>query len=120
MQTKLLRKNKVIAVLFAAFFGGIVSVQPNHTQTSDFTAGSLLERMTSSELNAYLTGVVHGLAYTRYKQEGNQTDGGMDCILGWFFNGGQAVKQIMQAFRKFENHAPYAVVAAMVEQKCGE
>ena len=93
---------------------------PSNAQSVDFSAKSVLEKMTTSELNAYLTGVVHGLAYTRYKREGKRTDGGMDCILGWFFNGGQTVKQIVQAFRKFPNYTPYAVIAAMAEQKCGE
>ena len=99
---------------------GFVSLQTVPVRASDFTAGSVLEKFTAKELNAYLAGVVHGLAYGRYKKEGKRTNGGMKCILDWYFDDKSAATQIVQAFRKYPDHVPYAVLGAMVEQKCGE
>lgn len=104
------------AVVLSAFLG----VQANAAQTGDITAGSVLAKFNKKELNAYLTGLVQGFAHARYIKDGKNADAGMKCIYGWFFYDDQSMLQIMQAFKKYRNHTPNVVMAAMLKQQCGE
>ena len=115
-----IESNKVVNVLCAMVLGIFMSFQNGTVMAKEFTAGSVLKNMETIELNAYVTGIIDGLAFSRYTKEGKKTDGGMKCIYDWFYNGGQTTRQIIQAFDKFKKHTPNAIVSAMINQKCGE
>lgn len=89
-------------------------------QDGKFTAGTILKDFSTDQLNYYMTGIVHGLAYARYEREGKKTNGGMKCIMDWYFNGGQAASQIVKAFDRYKKHTPNAIIAAMIKQQCGK
>ena len=76
-----------------------------------------MKRLKAEELSAYITGIIHGLAYARHERGGKKA---MDCVLNWYFNGGEAASQIVIAFHKYEKHQPNAIVAAMLKQQCGK
>ena len=84
---------------------------------TDFTAGVAMEKMDGKLRLHYLSGVIEGLAYSRYMKDGKKVDG-MKCIYQWFYKDGTPEK-IESAFRRLQNYLPGAVVAAMVEKECG-
>lgn len=86
--------------------------------SEDITAGTVMTRMGAEERYSYLAGIIEGLAYARYKQEGSTTPG-MACIYKWFYETEGTLRQIHSAFEHFADYTPGAVIAAMVEKDCG-
>lgn len=95
-----------------------LAAMPLNAGATDFTAGVVMEKMSSLERAAYLAGVVEGLAYARYVRDG-KADQGMKCIYQWFYEKEGTVKKIHAAFDHFKDYLPGAVIAAMVEKECG-
>ncbi len=77
-----------------------------------------MENMTVPQQKAYITGVVEGLAYARYKKDGNKTEG-MECIYDWLYADKSAMDKVYVAFGDFPTFTPGAIVAALVQKKCG-
>ena len=84
----------------------------------DFTAGVVLDKMSVPERAAYIAGVIEGLAYSRYAKDG-QTTAGMGCIYDWYYENDNSIPAIVEAFDKFRDYTPGAVISAMVEKECG-
>lgn len=103
-------RNAVLVLPLVAF--------PANANATDFTAGVVMEKMSSLERAAYLAGVIEGLAYARYAKDG-KADQGMKCIYQWFYDKEGTVKKIHAAFDHFKDYLPGAVIAAMVEKECG-
>jgi hypothetical protein len=67
-----------------------------------------------------------GLAYARYRQDNAQRAGnvkqttGMACIYDCFYKKSANWNRIVQAFGRFGEHRPGAVVAALVRMDCSE
>lgn len=59
-----------------------------------------------------------GLAYARYKKDGDKTDG-MKCIYDWLYYKDETPEEIVAAFKRFPDHTPGAVIAAMAAKECG-
>jgi hypothetical protein len=93
-------------------------LSPVSASATDFTAGVVMEKMNGKERHTYLAGVIEGLAYARYARDGKKTDG-MACIYKWFYDKEATTDKIETAFRRFPDHLPGAVVAAMLEKECG-
>ncbi|GAB5470459.1 MAG: hypothetical protein Kilf2KO_34890 [Rhodospirillales bacterium] len=114
-----IQKQAIGAVTAAVMLG----ITPAHAD--DITAGSVLERMNADERFFFMAGIVEGLAYARYKADGNQTEG-MGCIYDWFYRQGtfkdapMARLQIEEAFARYPNHTPGAVVGALTILRCGQ
>ncbi|MDI6029447.1 hypothetical protein QBK99_25180 [Corticibacterium sp. UT-5YL-CI-8] len=103
-------RNAALSLLLAAL--------PVAAEATDFTAGKVLNEMSADERAAYISGVVEGLAYARYKKDGDET-GGMKCIYDWLYYEDTTPQDILSAFKRFPDHTPGAVMAAMVEKECG-
>jgi hypothetical protein len=91
---------------------------PLAAHASDFTAEKVLHGMSADERAAYIAGVVEGLAYARYKNDGDQTVG-MRCIYDWLYLNEEAPQAILATFKRFPDHTPGAVIAAMAQKECG-
>lgn len=87
-------------------------------------AATVLKEMPPNELVVYVAGIVEGLAYARFRYDtiaaGQKVETGMNCIRNWYHGNPQVILTIEQAFRKYGEHSPWVVVAAMVKQECGE
>ena len=103
-------------VLSGAVISAVVGAVPSHGQA--MTAGVVLDKLSAEERNAYLAGVIEGLAYARYAKDGKQTDG-MACIYQWFYQTDGTRRAIHEAFGKYADYTPGAVLAAMTEKECG-
>ena len=69
-------------ILFFAATG----VHPSYAQ--DMTAGFIMENMEPKERYAYVSGIVTGMAYARFRKDtiasGSRDESGMICIHNWF------------------------------------
>lgn len=120
MLTKLTSKNNVIAMFLAGGMSALTVVNGGAAKAEDMTAGSVLKRFSTNELHLYLTGIIEGLKYARYEKEGKTTKGGWRCIHDWYFNDKNSPTIVLRALRKYPDHMPNAVMAALIKQKCGE
>jgi hypothetical protein len=81
------------------------------------TAGVVAERMEPADRVSYAAGLVEGIAFARY-QLGNQDTEAMACVYDWFFSGQQRTNLIFEAFERFPDYTPGAVVAALTNRAC--
>ena len=84
----------------------------------DMTAGVIMEKMPQTERYPFVAGIVEGLAYARYARDNKQVSG-MECIYKWFYGKKDRIQDVYQAFNRFKDHTPGAIVAAMVVKECG-
>ena len=89
------------------------------------TAGVLLEKLGDKERYFYVTGLVHGLGYARFRKDtiasGKKDEQGLTCINDWFYQSkGKRYLQIEDVFRKYPKHYPGTLVAHMIKEACGE
>lgn len=89
------------------------------------TAGVVLQQMPVRERAAYIMGIVEGLAYARFRKDtiaaGTKTDTGMSCVYDWFYRDTAATYERIEAtFRKYADHHPSTLLAAMIKKECGE
>jgi hypothetical protein len=89
-----------------------------HARAEDFTAGTVMQKMSAQERYPYLAGVVEGLAFSRYMQDGKKTDG-MKCIYDWFYDKPDNLNLIYAAMGKYPSFTPGAIIGALVKKDCG-
>jgi len=112
--------NTSIAASIAASFLSPVGARAD----TPLTAATVLKEMPPNEFAVYIAGIVEGLAYARFRKDsaaaGQKDEAGMTCIRRWYFDDPQIALTIGNAFRKYGEHYPWVVVAALVKQECGE
>jgi len=91
---------------------------PSQAPAQGMTAGVIMEKMPQNERVPFVAGIIEGLAYARYVRDGKQT-AGMGCIYDWFYKKQDRIQDIYQAFNRFKDHTPGAIVAVMVAKECG-
>lgn len=82
--------------------------------------GDVINKMSPAERTSYITGLLEGFGYARYRQD-SPDETGMNCIINWYYEGGEPVKQTIRQW--FERHAdkPASVlIYALVKKECGE
>ncbi len=84
----------------------------------DLTAGVVLDKMSAQERGAYVAGVVEGIAYTRYLRDTSKAED-MACVYDWYWADPAIITVIDDAFARFREHTPGAVISALVQKKCG-
>jgi hypothetical protein len=82
----------------------------------DLNAGAVMNLMTSEQRSAYLQGIVEGMAFSRFQQDGNEA--GMQCMYKFYYDGNAGKLAILDAFDRFPDHTPGALMAALLEKEC--
>ncbi|MEP2987309.1 MAG: hypothetical protein ABJP08_29075 [Roseibium sp.] len=109
---------KLQTALRGALLGMVLGAVPISASAGGLKASEVLEMMDTKELGAYTAGLVEGLAYARYVQDGKVEDQGMKCILDWYYDGGKTAQKVTLAYHKFSDHTANAIVGALVERAC--
>lgn len=79
--------------------------------------------MSAQDRVLFISGIVEGLAYARYKSDGKQT-AGLKCIDAWFFDnkngkdGVDTIELIDEAFGRFPKYPPEAIIDMMAKEAC--
>ncbi|WP_425088867.1 hypothetical protein [Stappia sp.] len=120
------RKPIFINAIAAFLVGGMVlSTAPGAQAEEEYvTAGKVLKELPPNEFVWFVGGIVEGLAYARFRKDtvaaGERVTTGSNCIRDWFHGNNQIILKISNTFRKYEEHTPWVVIAAMVKKECGE
>lgn len=93
-------------------------LSPVGAYASDFTAGIVVTKMAEADRYPFMSGIIEGLAYARYKKDGDKTDG-MKCIYDWFYENKARPQEVLDTFKRFPDYTAGAVMAALVEKECG-
>lgn len=92
---------------------------PGVVQSETMTAAVVMANMGERDRYNYVAGIVEGLAYARYVAD-NKSPDGMACIYRWFHEDDATIDRIHQAFGRFGDYPPAAVVSAMAGKECGK
>jgi hypothetical protein len=91
---------------------------------ADLTAGLIVKEMPPNEFVAYVTGMVEGMAYARFRKDtmaaGEKVQTGSDCIRNWYHRDTNTITTISDTFRKYPDYTPWVVLGVMLKQECGE
>ena len=112
-------KAGVAGILFFAATG----VHPSYAQ--DMTAGFIMEKMEPKERYAYVSGIVRGMAYARFRKDtiaaGSKDERGMICIYEWYEKGdGSTYAALEHTFRNNGHYPPTVIIATLLKKECGE
>ncbi len=120
-------KQKSKNLLASGLVAGSMLVVAGGPSAADevMNAGSVLEKMEAKELSAYISGILEGLAYARFRKDtlaaGSKDERGSSCIYKWYYTGtGKTPASILATFRKYPDQMPATIIALMVKQECGE
>jgi hypothetical protein len=91
---------------------------PGHADAEDFSAGTLMQKMPAEQRAPYIAGIIEGLAYARFTQDGKKTDG-MKCIYDWFYKKPDNLNLIYAAMGQYPTYTPGAIIGALVKKDCG-
>ncbi len=73
----------------------------------------------ATELNAYIAGVVEGVAFGRYLAGGKKVEI-LNCIYDWFAGKPSAYDTIYAAFGRYGDFTPGAIIWELSKKKCGD
>lgn len=85
------------------------------------TAKEVAENMSAKEQNAYISGVVEGLAFARWLADGRD-DTGMQCIWNWYLHSDQRERfnAQMDWFERHPDQQVSTLMYALIREECGE
>ena len=115
--------SKAKAAIGSMLIGFVVGVHPSHAQ--DMTAGVIMEKMGPKERYAYVSGIVTGMAYARFRKDtiaaGSRDERGMICIHEWFSKGdGSTYAMLENTFTQNGQYTPSVIIASLLKKECGE
>jgi len=92
----------------------------NISNASELDAGAVLNKMKEDERFGYVSGVIEGLAYSRWQRDKpDQT--GMKCIYDWYYknNSKRWENTIIPVFEKYQDKPVGAILYVLTKKKCG-
>lgn len=112
----ILSKYKYIAAII--LFMGISSIQTDRAQA--LTGEEILTKLDTDGQYHYISGILHGLAYTRFLRD-RPDHTGYKCIKTWLVKGG--VKNWEIAEKWLQNNKKLtagAIINTLMERECGK
>lgn len=84
------------------------------------SAGDVMNKMNADQSLGYITGVIEGLAYSRWLRDKPNGDGSK-CIYDWYYEGGEKVKrQMFDWFERHPNKPVGALLYVLIKKDCGD
>lgn len=78
---KLSKYQQLSVIIFTVLIAGA------KTRASELNAGAVMNKMNADERFGYISGVIEGLAYSRWLRDKPDSTG-MSCIYNWYYEGG--------------------------------
>lgn len=84
-----------------------------------------MKDMPARERTAYVSGIVEGLAYGRFRKDtlagGAKDQAGMNCVLNWYYKDALGtLLRIEATFNKYPDEYPPVLLNLMIKKECGE
>lgn len=85
----------------------------------NLNAGFVLNEMNVDERVGYISGVIEGLAYSRFLRD-KPSEEGMSCVYRWYDNGGASqMKKIRAWFARHPDKPVGVLLYVLIKKKCG-
>ena len=109
------KSSSLFGMLLGIMFNGLLP-----EKAAALTANDVLNKMSSAEQTAYISGVVEGLAQARWiKDKPDQS--GMTCIYNWYYKGEKDVDRRLNVwFEKHPDKPANALLYVLIKKECGE
>lgn len=98
----------------------LLLVAPSIAHAGSLNAGAVLNEMDAKQRYAYVSGVVEGLAYSRFLTD-KPNEEGMTCIYDWYYEG-NATEQWTRITTRLKRHPDKPVGVLMhilIKKDCG-
>jgi len=91
----------------------------NTSHASSLNAGAIMNKMNLGQRHGYISGVIEGLAYSRFlRDKPNET--GMKCIYDWYYSGkAKKWKTIETWFGRHPNKPAGVLLYVLIKKECG-
>ena len=104
----------LIGIIIPIVFGAAGAAQ-----AQQLNAGFVLNKMSSKESGAYISGIIEGLAYSRYLRD-KPSETGMQCIYDWYYGGNGQGKAIWPLLKRHEDKPVGVLLQVLIKKQCGE
>ena len=113
-RVKLSKYKQMVSIIF-----GILLVGISPSFASGLNADAVLNKMNADERFGYISGVIEGLAYSRWLKD-RPNDIGMQCIYKWYYEGGKenAVK-LNEWLKRHPDKPVGALLYVLLKKECG-
>ena len=89
------------------------------TQANSLNAGAILNDMDAKQRYGYVSGVVEGLAYSRFLRD-KPSETGMKCIYDWYYkDGAKQWTRIESWFRRHPDKPAGVLLYVLIKKDCG-
>lgn len=117
-----IRRSLPAAMLSASLF---LPVPANANEGGTIMTGKvMMDRMPSKEFEAFVTGMVEGMAYARFRKDtmaaGKRSEEGMKCIRRWYHDTPRNYLVVLDAFQQHHEHTAWVVLGVLLKKECGE
>ena len=111
---KLSKYKQILVIILGVLITGI-----NPSLSSNLNADAVLNKMNADERFGYISGVVEGLAYSRWLKD-RPNDTGMQCIYKWYYNAKlEKWKKITAWFNRHPNKPVGVLLYVLIKKECG-
>ncbi|MCP4181853.1 MAG: hypothetical protein GY761_00820 [Hyphomicrobiales bacterium] len=89
-------------------------------QAQSLNAGAVMNEMNSDQRVGYVSGVIEGLAYSRFvRDKPNET--GMQCIYDWYYkdNAKRWKNSLFPVFEKYKDKPVGVILYVLTKKACG-
>ena len=84
------------------------------------TAGDVVTKMNADQRLSYVSGVVEGLAYSRWLRDKPSAEG-MNCVYDWYYKGaGKDWNGVVSWFERHPDKPVGALLYVLIKKDCGE
>lgn len=106
---------------FSIIIVGLMLLPGGSASAEDLLDAGVVMDMPHEQRLGYISGVIEGLAYSRFLRDRPNEDG-MKCIFDWYYEGGdlKAWNKIAAWFDRHPDKPVGALLYVLVRKECGE
>ncbi|NRA87234.1 MAG: hypothetical protein HRU28_07525 [Rhizobiales bacterium] len=113
---KLSKYKQILMIILVVLITGI---NPSLAGVKNISAGYVLNEMNNDQRISYISGVIEGLAYSRFLRE-KPNENGMNCIYDWFFkDSDKKMKKITAWFNRHLDKPVGVLLYVLIKKECG-
>ena len=90
----------------------------NAAEAKSLNAGFLLNEMNEDQQVSYISGVIEGLAYSRFLAE-RPSEAGMQCAYNWYYGEENRWPKIRALLKRHEDKPVGVLVHVLINKHCG-
>jgi len=112
---KLSKYQQLYVIILGMTIGSV-----NITQASELNAGAVMSKMNTDQRFSYVSGVIEGLAYSRWQRD-KPDETGMKCIHNWYYQdkAKRWESTIIPVFERYKDKSVGAILYVLTKKKCG-